>query len=262
MAYLRAVFLFIVVMFFYAAVGPLQRLALRRRWPLSLWIPTFFHGCLLAILRIRVVVHDRPAGPPPKLIVSNHVSWTDICALSTFIPVCFLSKIEVAGWPIVSTFARLQRSIFVDRRQPRSIVGANATIVARMRDDLCVVLFPEGTTFDGSALGHFHSSHFAAARDYLRGAAASETFCVQPLAIRYSAKHIAWYGDAELLPHLMTLLKQPPARCDIYFCAPIAMRHDADRKALAEACNKAIDARLAAPQETDKREEAAAEPAR
>jgi lyso-ornithine lipid O-acyltransferase len=245
MAYLRAAFLIIVVIFFYLAVAPLQWLALRRHWPLALKIPALFHRCAMAMLRIKIETHDRAADHAPKLIVSNHVSWTDICALSTFMPVCFLSKKEVASWPIVSTFARLQRTVFVDREQPKSIVGANAEVVQRMRDGLCVILFPEGTTYDGSALGHFHSSHFAAARDFLRGATADETFHVQPVAIRYSDKEIAWYGDAALLPHLMALLKRPPARCDIYFCAPIPMRKDADRKAIASACNKAIEARLA-----------------
>lgn len=247
MVYVRALWLFVMVMFFYVAVAPLQWLALRRNWPLGRRIPGIFHGCALGVLRIKVAAHDVPAAGTPKLVVANHVSWTDICALSTVMPVCFLSKKEVAGWPIVSTFARLQRTVFVDRQQAKSIVGANATMVDRMRDGVSVVLFPEGTTFDGSALGRFHSSHFAVARDFLRRHAEAETFWVQPVAVRYSQAHVAWYGDAALLPHLMDLLRKPPVHCDIYFCPPIAMHRGSDRKAVAEACNKAIEARLGAP---------------
>ncbi len=245
MAYARAIALFAVLMFFYVAVAPLQWLALRRKWPLSLQIPGIFHRCLLAILRIEVITHNWSVGRAPKLIVANHVSWTDICALSTFAPVCFVAKREVGTWPVVATFARLQRTVFVDRQQARSIIGANAAMVDRMRDNVGVVLFPEGTTYDGSALGHFHSSHFAAPRDFLHRYADVDTFLVQPVAVRYSHKHAAWLGDAALLPHLLELLKGPPIRCDIYFCDAIPMPRGADRKAIADACNKAIEAMLA-----------------
>jgi len=244
MVYLRALSVLAMVFFFYVVVAPLQWLALRCHWRLALQIPGAFHRSALALLRIEVVVHDRPAHDTPLLIVSNHVSWTDICALSSVMPVCFLSKKEVAGWPIVATFAKLQRTVFVDRQQARSIVGANKAMVERMRYGVCVVLFPEGTTFDGTELGHFHSSHFAAARDYLHHHAQADTFWVQPVAIRYSHSHVAWFGDAELLPHLLELLSKPPVRCDMFFCEPVAMQGSADRKAIAQACNAAIDARL------------------
>jgi 1-acyl-sn-glycerol-3-phosphate acyltransferase len=244
MMYLRAIFLLVVVMFFYVAVAPLQWLALRRKWPIARAIPIFFHRCVVAILRVEVKVLNPPENKAPKLIAANHVSWTDISTLSTCLPVCFLSKQEVAGWPIVSTFARLQRSVFVVREQARSIVGANAEIVERMQDGLSVVIFPEGTTSDGSELGHFHSSHFAAARDYLRRFPEIDTLFVQPVAVRYSHKHVAWYGDAALLPHLLELLRSPPVQCEITFCPPVPMHRDSDRKAIAEACNKVIEATI------------------
>jgi lyso-ornithine lipid O-acyltransferase len=244
MAYVRAFSLSMIVFFFYAVVAPLQWLALRRGWAFSRQIPALFHRCLLAVMRIKVEIHGRPADVTPKLIIANHVSWTDICTLSTFAPVCFLSKKEVGTWPIISTFARLQRTVFVDREQPKSIVGANAQMVDRMDQGVGVVLFPEGTTFDGSMLGHFHSSHFAAPRDYLRRHPESGSFFVQPVAIRYSHKHVAWYGDASLLPHLMALLAGPSVRCDLYVCDPIVMTKTSDRKAIADRCNKAIEAML------------------
>ncbi len=244
MAYARAISLFVVLLFFYAAIAPLQWLALRRKWPLALRIPGIFHRCVLAILRIEVTTHNWSAAHTAKLIVANHVSWTDISALSTLAPVCFVAKREVETWPVVATFTRLQRTVFVDREQAKSIIGANAAMADRMRESICVVLFPEGTTFDGTVLGHFHSSHFAAPRDFLRRHPDVDTFFVQPVAVRYSHKHAAWLGDAALLPHLFELLEGPPVRCDIYFCDPIPMTRGTDRKAIAEACNKAIEAML------------------
>jgi len=140
------------------------------------------------------------APPPqgPRLIAAN-VSWLDILALCSVEPVCFLAKREVEAWPVVSTFARLQETVFTDRHRRRTIPAANAAMAQRMLAGRPTLLFPEGTTGDGSALHKFHSSHFAAARDLLATASGIETVCVQPVAIRYSSPAAAWLGDATLL---------------------------------------------------------------
>ncbi len=108
-----------------------------------------------------------------------------------------------------------------------------------------MLLFPEGTTGDGSALGKFHSSHFAAARDLLATASDIETVCVQPVAIRYSSPAAAWLGDATLLPHLWSLLKGEPIRCDLVFGTPLAYARGDSRKAIAGEAASAIAGMLA-----------------
>ena len=108
-----------------------------------------------------------------------------------------------------------------------------------------VLLFPEGTTGDGSALRKFHSSHFAAVRDLLAMASGIETVCVQPVAIRYSSPAAAWIGDATLLPHLWSLLKGEQIRCDLAFGKPLAYARGENRKAIAGEAASAIAGMLA-----------------
>jgi 1-acyl-sn-glycerol-3-phosphate acyltransferase len=245
MAYFRATAM-ILAMLLFLSLAPLQWIALRRRWPLRLWLPVAFGRTLAALVRLEVVVNR--AAPPqgPRLIAANHVSWLDILVLCSVEPVCFLAKREVEAWPAISTLARLQETVFVDRQRRRTIPAANSVMAQRMLAGRPVLLFPEGTTGDGSALRKFHSSHFAAARDLLATASAIETVCVQPVAIRYSSPAAAWLGDATLLPHLWSLLKGEPIRCDLVFCEPLAYARGESRKAIAGEAASAIAAMLAA----------------
>ena len=257
MAYFRAVGVVFIMLFFFVIGAPLQWLVLRLAAPGAHVLPLLFNRMLLGCLQIRVVAHGRTAADAatvllPQLLVANHVSWTDVPALGTIHTISFLAKREVSRWPIIASFARLQGTLFVDRDSRKSIKDANAAMAARMLEGGWVALFPEGTTHDGTSLGRFHSSHFAAARELLLGAAHVEAVCVQPIAIRYSSAHAAWLGDDLLLPHIMQLVKGAPIICDIFLCEPLIFDRMADRKAMAQACNQRIEAMLAAtmPAET------------
>jgi len=244
MAYLRATGIALALLLF-LSLAPLQWLALRRRWPLRLWLPGALGRTLAALVRQDVVVDRAPPPQGPRLIAANHVSWLDIVVLCSVEPVCFLAKREVEAWPVVSAFARLQETVFVDRQRRRTIPAANAAMAQRMLAGRPVLLFPEGTTGDGLALRKFHSSHFAAARDLLATASGIETVWVQPVAIRYSSPAAAWLGDATLLPHLWSLLKGEPIRCDLVFGKPLAYARGESRKAIAGEAASAIAGTLA-----------------
>ena len=51
----------------------------------------------------RVLVGQLPKSP--CLIVANHLSWLDILVIGSIMQVRFLSKAEVASWPIVGRLA-------------------------------------------------------------------------------------------------------------------------------------------------------------
>src|SRR5271157_1348932 len=98
------------------ALMPVQAfgLILHRRWVSTL--PVFYHRWCCRILGFRV----RPTGTPtverPVLFVANHISYADITILGSLIPGSFIAKAEVANWPFFGWLAKLQRSVFVDRR--------------------------------------------------------------------------------------------------------------------------------------------------
>lgn len=250
MALLRAFGVLFTLIGFFVAGAPVQWLVLRF-WPSRAYVlPLLFNRMLLHCLQISITVHGeapRPCPGAPQLLVANHLSWTDIPALGTIHTISFLAKREVSRWPVVATFARLQKTIFVDRDSRKSIRAANAAMAARMLAGGWVALFPEGTTHDGLALGRFHSSHFAAARDLLEDNPQIAAVRIQPVAIRYSSPRAAWLGDDLLLPHVVELVRGKPIACDIFFCAPLIFDRASDRKEIAQQCTARIEAILATP---------------
>ncbi len=259
MAALRAVLILATILAFFLVGAPLQWLASRRAAGRAYLIPAhaipahvipahviprLFCRTLLRLCRVRVAItgtqaHGRPAGRP-VLAAANHVSWIDILALGTITPYCFLAKSDVAGWPIVSAFAEVQGTVFVDRGRRRSIVPANRRLAERMLAGRTALLFPEGTTVAGPHPGPFRSSHFAAARDALAIAPAHEAVDVQPIAIAYSSPAAAWVGDDALLPHVWRILRGRPLTCAITFGTPIAFAPGSDRKAVARQARAAV----------------------
>ncbi len=63
-----------------------------------------WHGWIGRAMGIRVTHHGTPVDAA-TLYVSNHISWFDICALGSRVPVRFLSKHEVRDWPLVGWLA-------------------------------------------------------------------------------------------------------------------------------------------------------------
>ena len=240
MAAIRAFLIVVALAIFFLVGAPLQWFVARRLPRAAHRIPLLFCRSLLWLMRVRVAVDGARVTDRPVLMAANHVSWIDILALGTLTPFCFLAKREVAAWPILSAFAEVQGTVFVDRHSRRSIPGANRRMAERLRAGRAVLLFPEGTTIGAGEPAPFKSSHFAAARDFLRLGADQSEVPVQPVAIAYSSPAAAWVGDDALLPHVWRVLRGPPLTCSLGFLPPIAYGADTDRKAVAQACRDAV----------------------
>lgn len=244
MAVLRALLIALAVVGFFLVGAPLQGLLARRAPGAARLIPLLFCRSLLGLLAVRLVVEGRRAEGRPVLLAANHVSWIDILALGAIEPFCFLAKSEVASWPILSAFAQVQGTVFVDRKRRRLLPKVNREIATRMLAGRAVVLFPEGTTVGPPEPARFLTSHFAAARDALRMDPSHADVAVQPVAIGYSSAAAAWIGDDDLVSHLWRTLRSPPLRCAISFGAPLPFGAGTDRKAVARQARSSIVAML------------------
>ena len=223
---------------------PLQRLFIAFDLPLQARFPVLFHRGVARLLDIRRMVRGAPAGNRPLMLVSNHVSWLDIIVLSAVMPVSFIAKSEVATWPVFGLFARLQRSIFVDRERRSETQSVNLSIAERLGKGDVMVLFGEGTTGDGVRVLPFRSALIGAAREVLSSAgAAPPTVWVQPVSIAYTRRaglpagrfdrpHTAWYGDMTLPPHLKAILSGEALDVTVSFGTPQPYDLASDRKRL------------------------------
>jgi len=169
----------------------------------------------------KIDVRMRIAGQPPThgLIVSNHLSYLDITVLSAALPCVFVSKAEVASWPVFGRYAQWAGSVFVQRHDRADAARANVSVSEALRNGVPVVLFPEGTTTDGHRVLRFHSTMLQPAID--AGAP------ITPCAIRYELDdgdpgcEVAWWGTMTLLPHMWNLLGKKSIRARIVFGEPV-----------------------------------------
>ncbi len=197
--------------------------------------------CRLLGLQVRVI--GRPARPAgrPVVFASNHSSWLDILTLGGVLEACFIAKEEVGRWPVISTVARLGRTVFVSRR-----VANTGRESSTMRDRLDagdnLILFPEGTSSDGSRVLPFRSVFFSVAE------AQPGRSCplIQPVSVVYdqlgglpmgraSRPVFAWYGDMDLASHFWRLAQQSGLRATVLLHPPVDPAAYASRKALSQA---------------------------
>lgn len=237
---------------------PVQALLLRVAPRAARTFPHWYHRQVCRLLGIRLRIEGAVARDRPVLLIANHTSWLDIPVLSAVAPVSFVAKKEVAGWPFVSTLARLQRSVFVDR-QRRTAVGETAgEIMQRLNAGDTIVLFAEGTSSDGNRVLPFRSSLFASAKPSSSigtDTAAAAGAVVQTVSLVYTRLHgipmsradrhlTGWYGDMEMQSHAWQLLKAGPLDVTIAIGSPVSLEDYRDRKDLAQKSELAVREQL------------------
>jgi 1-acyl-sn-glycerol-3-phosphate acyltransferase len=234
-----------------AGLMPVQLvgLALRRRWTSTL--PVFYHRWCCRILGFRIRVIGTPTQERPVLYAANHISYIDITVLGSMIPGSFVAKSEVARWPFFGWLAKLQRSVFVDRRV-RSIATQGEVIGKRLAAGDALILFPEGTSGDGNRVLPFKSALFGAAR---QGEGVGPVI-VQPVSLAYTRLDgipigrlyrplFAWYGAVDLVPHLWSMVGLGTVEVVLEFHPLTSLSDCGSRKALAEYCHSRIAGGLA-----------------
>ena len=215
-------------------------LALDCRWTRTL--PSFYHRWCCRILGFRVRASGSPTRARPVLFVANHISYTDIAILGSLIAGSFIAKAEVARWPLFGWLAKLQRSVFVDRRIGTTAAQRDA-MTQRLALGDALILFPEGTSGDGSRVLPFKSALFGAAQTPLP----IGPIAVQPVSIAYTrldgiplGRHyrpfFAWYGTMALAPHLWRMLGLGTVEVAVEFHPPTCFADCGSRKALARYC--------------------------
>lgn len=243
---LRALRRVVLYVGFTLLLMPAQALFVLFNLRLARELPYRFHrrGCRL--LGVSVEKVGEPARDHPVLFVANHVSYFDIPVLGSLLRASFVAKAEIASWPFFSWLAKLQRSVFVDRRRSQT-GGQRDEIAARLaaRDDL--VLFAEGTSGDGNRVLPFKSALFAVAEREVEG----RPLTVQPVSITYTRldgmpmgrflrPFFAWYGDMSLPGHAWEALGLGVVTVVVQFHEPVTVADYGSRKALAEHCHRVV----------------------
>ena len=225
---------------------PVQALAVYFQLRLSRRLPTAYHRLVCRILGIRVTAQGNLAKDRPLLIIGNHTSYLDIEVLGSLIPGSFVAKAEIARWPLFGWLAKLQRSVFIERRSSKAREHKDE-IEKRLLEGDVLILFPEGTSNDGNRILPFRSALFSVAERRIEG----EPLVVQPVSLAYTRldgmpvgrsfrPFFAWYGDMELPSHLWQMLGLGVLTAEVIFHEPVTIDRFGTRKALAEACWRVV----------------------
>ena len=168
----------------------------------------------LAVLHCQVTV----SGEIPRggLIASNHLGYVDILVLGSICPAIFVAKSDVREWPVFGWLASRAGTIFVSRDAPTKVAAQLREMEQPLREGRPVILFPEGTSSDGSSVLPFRSS--------LLESTISTGTPVTPVAISYDLQgegsvgtEVAYWGDLVLVPHLINLLTKTAFQARLSF---------------------------------------------
>ncbi len=160
----------------------------------------------LTILAVKASYHG--GRPTEGLLVGNHLGYLDILLLGAHSPLVFISKAEVARWPLFGFFIRLAGTLFIRREQRTDVVRIAREMAGAIESGTVLAFFPEGTSSDGAQVLPFHAALFAPAIDH--------QWPVTPAAIGYrlepgegnAASDVAYWGDMTFGPHLFRLLSK------------------------------------------------------
>ena len=193
-------------------------------------------------IQVRTFGNLPPANTQGVMFVANHVSWADIHALNSLIPLRFVAKSDIKNWPIFGYLVTKANTLFIDRSKRQEAGRIVETVAGSLKagDNLCY--FPEGTTSDGTHIFPFKSSVLQAAID--------ANTQIWPVAIRYVNQdnslntEMAYAGETSMIESMKMVIMQKNAVVELHFLAPI-QANTYDRRQLTNLAFQSIQAILA-----------------
>lgn len=234
---LVAIRIVLMVALLLACVPPyyLWRIFRRERF----W-PRLFLGGIGVIAGLRIDVRGKPERR--ALLIANHVSWLDIPALARASGTAFVAHSGLASVQLIKHLCKMNDTVFVARHDKASVAEQVEQVRIAFEETGVLTIFPEGTTSDGLNLLPFKSSLLSAAEKLPEGTP------IQPVLLAYDEPpNIAWVGDEHGVRNFVRILSRlRPIRLTLWFMPSLAGEERQNRKAIAAAAQRSIEAALPA----------------
>ncbi len=224
-------------------------LLVRERWSRVRWsnrLLTYF--CRFALLVLNIKVNPIGLQNIPKrnaLYVGNHLSYIDILMISSFVPVCFVTSMEIKNTPGLGLICQMAGCLFVERRNKMNIHAEVADLRDGLLNDLNVAIFPESTSTNGEGVLRFRRPLYTAAVD---AEVPIVPFCLnyqsvgdKPLSLA-TRDQLFWYGDMDFGPHYWALAGAGGAKANLHFLEPVHVTKADDTKLIAEQTQRMVEA--------------------
>lgn len=225
----RVTWLFIFTLITFIII-PIIFNPLASKLPKKREIASFFYRRMYRALNINLVVTGEPTQQP-SLWVCNHISWLDILLLAGGHTVDFIAKSEVGEWPFVGGIVKKSGTVLIDRDNIFQAYRSLPILQERMLSGTPVMVFPEGTTTNGTYTLPFKPMFYQAA--------IRENLLIQPISLHYLdaqnelTDSVAFIDDDDFGVSLKRILKEPKITAHLHFL-PAMKAKDFHRKMLAE----------------------------
>ena len=117
-------------------------------------LPMIWMRCVCFVFAIKVDVKGEPHAGEQLIVMSNHLSYLDIPVIGSVIPYSFVSKADVAKWPLFGFLAGLRQTAYVIRGSSDPELASKGVEECLQRGESLIV-FPEGTSTDGQSVIEF-----------------------------------------------------------------------------------------------------------
>ena len=113
------------------------------------------HGLFIALRWVLLsIVGVKVSGPRfdsvgPGILMANHRSYLDVLFVPTSALYTIVGKAEVRSWPFIGWAARALGVLWVKRESKESRVKTRQGIIEAIKGGQTVVLFTEGTSWEG-----------------------------------------------------------------------------------------------------------------
>ncbi len=180
------------------------------------------------------------------LVVSNHLSYTDIFVISSVIPSIFIASIDgVKNSFLLGTIARCGGSVFIERRN-RAYLSKEIEIISEMlKEGFNLVLFPEGTTSNGDSVLPFKVPFLTAA---IRSRVDILPICMKYTSINGESvdsknrDSVLYYGGMAFFKHFLKFLSLKSVDAELIGLENIKVSSDFARKELVKLAFGSINA--------------------
>lgn len=190
-----------------------------------------------AIAGIRIVA-EGAAPKPPFFMVMNHLTYFDMLVLARETGCIFVSREDVADWPLFGFIAKSLYIIFINRSLRRDTLRVNALIAETIKEGDGIAVFAESRVSCGMTVEPFKSPLLQAAIDLNLPVYYAALNYRTPEGSPPEGEIVSWWRPEPFYVHQYRFLKYPGATATIRFGEhPL---FDADRKVLARRLHEGV----------------------
>lgn len=159
---------------------------------------------------VEVEGHVPESGP--VIFVSNHVGYIDPIVISSIVEFIPIAKSEILKWPLIGSAMCRSGVIFYKRGNRSSGAAVLSKCIKLLNSNKNVLVFPEGTTTDGSTVLPFKRGIF--------GLSIKLDVPVIPIRIDLEDSSMAWWDEKTFVEHYKYFTSQEKIKIKVTFLPP------------------------------------------